>query len=130
MTPHLTVPFEMVLPFIHILQYEATYGIAKAYDEEFGLKFTVEPEIELEVGSKDTNSIKWDWALPSLIKAINSTVDAGIADGIFTQSRAEILELIYAPWKNEELLTHLDTNFPLLGVHLKEEIRNVVRSAY
>lgn len=123
-----TVPFEMVIPFIHILQYEATYGVAQAYEREFGLKFTVEPEIELEIGSKDTNALKWDWSLPQLKSHIEASVEAGIKDKIFTQSKEEILELIYAPWRNRESLAWLDTNFPLLGVSLKKEIRDVVRT--
>jgi len=122
-----TVPFEMVLPFLHILQWEATYGVAKAYKDEFGLEFTVEPEIEIEIGSKDTNAQKWGWDLPGLIQIINTSVDAGIQEGVFTQSREEILKLIYAPWKNRDVLAYLDENFPLLNVHLIKEIQDVVR---
>ena len=124
-----TVPFEVVLPFIHIMQYEATYGVAEAYHKEFGLKFTVEPEIELEIGSKDTNATKWDWSLPNLVSIIDASVDAGIKDKIFTQSKEEILEMIYAPWKNPKTLKWLDTNFPLLGVSLVEEIKHVVNAS-
>ena len=93
------------------------------------MKFTVEPEIELEIGSKDTNASKWDWSLPNLVSIIDASVDAGIKDKIFTQSKEEILEMIYAPWKNPKTLKWLDTNFPLLGVSLVEEIKHVVNAS-
>ena len=122
------VPYEMVVPFIHMLQYEATYGVAQAYEKEFGLKFTVEPEIEMEFGTKDTNSQKWDWSLPHLKQIIESSVDDGIKSGLLTQSRDEILETIWAPWHNKECLAFLDQKYPLLGVSLKKEIRDVIRT--
>jgi DNA polymerase I-like protein with 3'-5' exonuclease and polymerase domains len=125
---YFTVPYEMVIPFIHMLQYEATYGVAQAYEREFGLKFTVEPEIEMEIGTKDTNSTKWNWALPELKKIIESSVDDGIKAGLLTEEREEILEKIWAPWHNKECLSFLDKNYPLLGVSLKKEIRDVVRA--
>ena len=127
---YFTVPFEMVIPFIHILQYEATYGITRLYDEQFGLKFTVEPEIELEVGVKDTKSHKWGWELPELIKHIETAVDEGIEGKFYTQSKEEIMGLILAPWKNKATLAMLDEKWPLLDVHLTKEISDAVRGKY
>lgn len=63
------VPYAMVLPFLHVLQYEATYGITKAFEDEFGIKFTIEPEIEIEIASRDDQSYKWDWALRPWLKS-------------------------------------------------------------
>ncbi len=123
---YFTVPFEMVLPFIHILQYEATYGVSKAYEQEFGLKFTVEPEIELEVGSKDTHSLKWDWSLPQLLQHLEAAVDTGLKDNLFSESKEEIMAKIYAPWKNDKLVRFLDKEFPLLNVSLIPEIKNAI----
>lgn len=123
-----TVPYEMVIPFLHILQYEATYGVAKAYEEEFGLKFTVEPEIEMEFGTKDTNSLKWDWSLPQLVSLIEATVDEGIKNKLLTEDREVILDKIWAPWRNKESLAYLDKTYPLLGVSLQKEIRDAIRA--
>jgi len=119
---YLTVPFEMVIPLIHILQYEATYGITKAYEDEFGLKFTVEPEIELEIGYKDTESLKWSWALPDLVDIIFASVEGGLKEGFITGERDAILKTIFAPWLNAELRNLLNTQFPLLGVDLDAEL--------
>lgn len=113
-----TVPFEMVIPFIHILQYDSTYGIAKAYEEQFGLKFAVEPEIEVEVGVKDTLTKKWDWALPDLVVKLIASVDDGVALGMYKErTRNEMLDLIFAPWKNRESRAFLQSKYPLLNVH-------------
>lgn len=123
---YFTVPYEMVIPFMHILQYEATYGVAKAYEDEFGLKFTVEPEIEMEFGTKDTNSMKWDWSLPELKKIIETTVDDGIKLNLLSESKEDILAKIWEPWKSDKCLKFLDETYPILGVSLKKELRNVV----
>lgn len=125
---YFSVPFDMVIPFIHILQYEATYGVANAYEKEFGLKFTVEPEIEIEIGTKDTNAMKWDWSLPELRRIIEVSVDEGIKNKLLTAEREDILEQIWAPWKNKECLDFLDREYPLLNVSLKKEIRDVVKT--
>lgn len=121
-----TVPFEMVIPFLHILQWCTTYGIAREYKEQFGLEFTVEPEIEIEIGVKDTASRKWDWSLPELAKIIESAVDDGIAAKILTESKADIMKKIYAPWRNEDALKLLDSEFPLLNVSLRKEIKHLL----
>ena len=122
-----TVPFEMVLPFIHLLQWSTTYGVAQQYEKEFGLKFTVEPEIEVEVGVKDTKSYKWGWALPELVQLIEKSVDDGLEAGFFTETKEEILEKIFAPWRDKKALAYLDENYPLLGVSLQKEIRHAIR---
>jgi hypothetical protein len=124
---YFTVPFEMVIPFLHILQYDSTYGITKKYEEQFGLVFTVEPEIEMEIGVKDTKTTKWDWELPNLIKAIEESVDSGIELGIFTDAKQDILRRIFAPWKNKEVRQYLQTHYPLLNVRdLDKEIKDAV----
>ena len=123
---YFTIPHCMVIPFIHILQYQATYGVTQAYEKEFGLKFTVEPEIELEVAVRDSSSRKWDWSLPELTRIIEVSVDEGIAQGIYSDTKAAILEKIYEPWRNKEVRTYLNEKYPLLGVDLYKEIGKAV----
>lgn len=124
---YFTVPYNMVIPFMHILQYEATYGVAQAYEREFGLKFTVEPEIEMEFGTKDTNSTKWDWSLPELRKILETTVDDGIKAGLLTESKEAIMQQIWEPWRDRKTLAYLDKTYPLLGVSLQKEISDAIR---
>lgn len=124
---YFTVPYDMVIPFIHILQYEATYGVTQAYEREFGLKFTVEPEIEMEIGTKDTNSTKLDWSLPNMRATIEAAVDEGIKSGLLTAERSDILDQIFRPWHNKKCLSYLDETYPILNVSLKEEILDVIK---
>jgi DNA polymerase I-like protein with 3'-5' exonuclease and polymerase domains len=125
---YFTVPFEMVVPFIHILQWTSTYGVAQRYEEEFGLKFTVEPEIEVEVGCKDTKSYKWNWELNDLKKHLEQATQDGIDAGLYSESKEAILAKIFEPWRNKESLRFLDDNFPLLGVSLKKELYELARA--
>lgn len=125
---YFTIPFEMVIPFIHVLLWSSTYGIARKYEEEFGLKFLVEPEIEIEVGVRDTKSRKWDYALPNLLEIIEQAVDDGIEAKMFTETKEQILTKIYAPWNNHKSLDLLDKEYPLLNVSLKKEIRDALRN--
>jgi DNA polymerase I-like protein with 3'-5' exonuclease and polymerase domains len=126
---YFTVPYSMVLPFVHILQYEATYGVTKAIEDAFGLKFTVEPEIELEIGYCDTASLKWDWELDSLIRIIHESVEGGIKKGLLTGNIDDIKREIYEPWINPESRKLLNTQFPLLNVDLEKELRATARKA-
>jgi len=120
---YFTVPYAMVLPFIHMLQYDMTYGITKAYDEQFKFKFTVEPEIEVEVGVKDTKSKKWSWAIPELLQHLSASVKEGIEAGYLTESYEDIMAKITAPWESEKCRAFLNKNWPLLNVDLEEEIK-------
>jgi len=123
-----TVPYAMVLPFIHILQYESTYGIAQAYDKEFGLKFSVEPEIEVEVGIKDTLTKKWDWAIPDLIKKLDESVKEGVSLKILTGDAKEIMKEVLEPWRNKEVRVFLQSKWPLLNVpNLDKQIKEALK---
>jgi DNA polymerase I-like protein with 3'-5' exonuclease and polymerase domains len=124
-----TVPYEMVLPFIHLLQWATTYGVAREYEKVFGFKFTVEPEIEIEVGVRDTKSYKWDWSLPNLNDIIAKSVKDGIEQGLLTETYEDIMEKIYAPWKDKSVREYLNKTYPLLGVDLGEELKNACRAA-
>jgi hypothetical protein len=123
---YFTVPYEMVLPFLHMLQYDMTYGITKAYKNEFGFDFTVEPEIEMEIGVKDTESHKWGWALPELLGILEKSVDKGIADKLLSEDKDTIMGKILAPWKDPETLKFLNEKWPLLNVDLESEIAEAV----
>lgn len=124
---YFSVPFEMVIPFLHILQYESTYGIANLYEKQFGLKFTIEPEIEMEVGVRDTNSHKWDWALPNLLSIIDKAVTEGCESGMYSASKTKIMEKIMAPWKNKKAREYLNKKYPMLNVDLDAELEEVAR---
>lgn len=123
---YFTVPYEMVLPFLHMLQYDMTYGITKAYKDEFGFDFTVEPEIEMEIGVRDTESHKWGWALPELLAILEKTVDKGIGDKLLSEPKDVIMQKILAPWKDDQARQFLNEKWPLLNVDLDSEIKEAV----
>jgi hypothetical protein len=122
----------MAIPFTHMLQWDMTYGIARKYEEQFGLKFVVEPEIEIEVGVKDTLTKKLDWSLDDMATKLIASVDEGIALGLYKdRTRNEMINAIFAPWKNLETRAFLQTHYPLLGVtDLDEQIDQALRLVY
>jgi DNA polymerase I-like protein with 3'-5' exonuclease and polymerase domains len=123
-----SVPYEMVVPFIHILLHEATYGVTQAYQKEFNIKFTVEPEIEMEFGMRDDKSRKWDFAMPSAINIIKQAVADGDELGLLDGSQSEVLAKIFKPWRSKSMRASLQDQWPLLGVrNLDRQIADAVK---
>lgn len=111
-----SVPYELVIPFIHISQYCATYGVARQVEQEFGLKFNIEPEIEYELATCDSQGGgTWDWSIPNLLTIIKSALqdahDRGELDDV-EQAYATILRA----WKNKQCRNYLCDKYPLLNV--------------
>lgn len=122
------VPYSMVIPFIHLLQWCSTYGITERYEERFNLQFAVEPEIEVEVAAQDDKSYKWDWSIPNLIQGIESAVKDADALGVLTDKPDAVLEEILKPWRSKESRKYLQEHFPLLGVRkLDDQIKDAVK---
>jgi hypothetical protein len=125
---YLMVPYEMVVPMIHIMQYQATYGITKAYKDEFNVTFTVEPEIELEFAARDDQSYKWDWSMPNCIQAIKQAVADADELGVLEGTQEDVLQTIFKPWRSKSMRTWLQDQYPLLGVKdLDTQIRSAVK---
>lgn len=108
-----SVPLAMTIPFIHICQYEATYGVEAQYAKEFNFKFTVPPEIELEVGYNDAYTEKWDWSIPNLLAGLEKTTRRRYPD---EAKFKEVMRTILEPWRNKEMRKMLLSRFPLLNV--------------
>ena len=110
--------YEMVIPHIHIMQYEATYGLQTWAEDTFGMKFTITPEIELEISATDDNSFKWDWSLNNLSECIAKSLADQIKLGDI-ESVAELKDAykkIVAPWRDKEQRAFLQEHYPLLNV--------------
>ena len=123
------VPFEMVIPFLHILQHCTTVGIARNLEKIYGFEFNVDPEIEIEVsGTRDTETKKWDWSLDNILKILTDAVKEGCEQKFYSGSEKEIMETIMHPWVDKEKCKWLDENYPLLGVPLYKEIRKTVKT--
>jgi len=108
------IPYEFVIPFIHILQYQATYGVARAYEKAFGIRFTVEPEIEIGIGASSDNES--DWSMSDLVRIIVKTVEDIDKVGQLVGTKKEVLDKIFEPWRNKEVRDYLQAKYPILGV--------------
>jgi hypothetical protein len=112
-----SVPYAFVIPFIHIRQYTATNGITNWYKEVFGVEFTVEPEIELEVFASEDASYKWDWEIPHLLTNIHNALQDQVKLGQLPAEELDATwELIIKPWKSKSMRAMLCEEFPLLNV--------------
>ncbi len=124
------VPYELMLPMFHISQYMATYGVSKAYKEQFNVEFTVEPEVEFEVGAQDANSYKIDWSLSGFIDAVKKTLTESEELDLLDGTKEDILDVVMYPWKNKKFRNYLQEHFPLLGVSdLDEQITDAMKGA-
>lgn len=111
------IPYAFVLPFIHIMQYTATYGVTRMMEETYNWKFTVEPEIEVELSAREDISFKWDWSIPQLRQHIESCVKDQIQMGILKKEEFnDVMQQIMEPWQNKETRAALQAKYPLLGV--------------
>ena len=126
-----SVIYAMILPFIHILQWSATYGVTKAYSDEFNVEFPVEPEIDIEVGARDSNTKGWDWSIPALVKSLLESVDEAETDGLLEGTKDEVLHSIFEPWRNKKMRAYLQKHYPLLNVpDLDKQIADAIKIVY
>jgi len=120
------VPIDMVIPLLHIMMHEATYGSRDRVKKYFGLEYTIEPEIEAEFGMDDSNSYKFDFSMKSLVECIGESIKDGEKLGLLDCSPKEAMRRAFAPWINKNTRAYLHKRFPLLGV---PEAINVVPDA-
>lgn len=120
------VPIDMVIPLLHIMMHEATYGSRDRVKKHFGLEYTIEPEIEAEFGMDDSNSYKFDFSMKSLVECIGESIKDGEKLGLLDCSPKEAMKRAFAPWINPKTRAYLHKRFPLLNV---PEAVNVVPDA-
>jgi DNA polymerase I-like protein with 3'-5' exonuclease and polymerase domains len=111
------VPYEFVIPFLHITNHVSALGLAESYHKNLGIKFTIEPEIELEIGANDADAETWDWTLPQLAEVIfNSLVNQIAIKRLEAKDLPSVLSTIVKPWVDIEERHVLCERYPLLGV--------------
>lgn len=113
---YFATPYFMVLPLIHICQWQATYGLARATEEQLGLKFTIEPEIEIEVGACDSMCYKLDWSLPDMVGKLLQALKDGEENGWLDVPYADAVQQVFAPYNSPKARAHLQKHYPLLNV--------------
>lgn len=122
--------YEMVLPMIHVLQYESTYGVTKYLEEHFGFPMQVEPEIEIEIGVQDDRTYAWDWSLPNLIQCLVLTVLDGEELGVLDGTPKEVMDRILRPHRDPKVRKRLQKRFPLLNVTDLEKVITKAEADY
>lgn len=111
------VPFRYVIPMMHIIAHEATYGVTKYYEEVFGWKFNIEPEIEIDVGVTGDTSESWDWSFPHFFHVLTTAFTQGLRTGHFAdmQEVEDAYAIIIEPWKDKASRQYLLERWPLLN---------------
>ncbi len=107
--------YDVILIFIHVLQWTATYGVTEYYKKEFGVDFLVEPEIEIEIGATEDKHYKWDFTDSNLEEIIKKA----LADQVTIKRLTDVNEAykkIMRPYRNKELKAYLEEHYPILGI--------------
>lgn len=117
-------PYKLVLIYLHVVQWVATYGVTEYYEREFGIKFTVEPEVEIELGAHEAAAYKWDWSHEHLETCIKNALKDQKEIGFLKYDPDKAFEEIMWAYKDKKVRKYLERNYPILGVteDMKEEI--------
>ncbi len=108
--------YEVILIFVHVLQWTATYGVTEYYKKHFGVEFTVEPEIEIEIGASEDKHYKWDFSDNQLKELLKKSLEDQLALRRMEGTVEDNYNKIMSVYKNSSLKEYLDTRYPILGV--------------
>lgn len=121
------VPYESVIPFIHIFQYEATQGVADWYAKVMKVPFTIEPEIEMDIGAHDAATHTWSWDLVQLATIFVESLKTQIEIGTLNPEDFDAsLDAIVRPWADQTTRDVLFSRFPLQNV--REDMNHLVEA--
>ena len=121
------VPYEIILIYIHILQWVATYGVTEYYAKEFDFKFTIEPEIEMAVGASEDNLHTWDWSEKNLVNIIKESLEDQKKLGLMGKDETpeSAFKKVWSAYKDSETRTYLEEHYPILNVRKGVEIEEL-----
>lgn len=112
------VPYELVIPFVWIYQHTAMTKVMEQYEEDYGFKFIVEPEIEMEFSVREDKSYKWDWTLDNLRGIIENCLKDQVALNMLPEKDlGEALDCILAFARDRKKMSALQKAYPLLSVN-------------
>jgi DNA polymerase I-like protein with 3'-5' exonuclease and polymerase domains len=115
------VPYNILLIFIHVMQWTVTYGVTKHFKDVYDFEFTTEPEIELEIGITEDKHYTWDWTDKGLRDIITKSLDDQMAlKDLDAEERKSAESTIWSVYENKKLKKYLNTKYPILGVIPKE----------
>ena len=115
------VPYDILLIFVHVMQWVATYGVTAHFKDVYDFEFTIEPEIELEIGVTEDAHYVWNWTDSSLREIIGKSLDDQMKLGdLDAEERKAAEKTIWSVYENKKLKKYLNTKYPILGVVPKE----------
>lgn len=126
---HTESPYEIVLIVTHVIQYMATYGVAKWYKDNYGIEMLVAPEIEMEFGASEDKMYKWDWSQKKWDKSekpsassLKEILEQAVKDQVklgFCKDADLALSKILEPYQKPEIKQYLLSHYPILGIKPK-----------
>jgi hypothetical protein len=120
-------PYKLVLPQIQIGLWSSTFGVSEFYKKHFDFTMLSNPEVELEMCSREDKSYKWDWSIPELAKIIRKSLEDQKGLGLLDDVQ-EAMEEIFWCWTDKTEREYLFNSYPFLGVPY-EGVKNQVRLA-
>lgn len=113
---HSEVFYEMLLAYIHVAQWTATYGVTEYYKRVYKLDFPIEPEIEVEIGATEDKMYKWNWTEAHLLEIVKLAVKDQIDIGVLKDDPDKTVAKILKAYNTPKIRKYLETNYPILGV--------------
>ncbi len=106
--------YKMLLVAVQVLQWCATIGVCEYYTKVFGMKFHVEPEIEIEIGASDDSMQEWDWHEDTLRRIIREGLEKQAM--IYPKAKLDVDKIEKEIWsvRNEPVQAYLDKHYPVL----------------
>lgn len=127
-------PYRYVLVAAQIFQWATTIGVCQYYKTHFGVKYYVEPEVDVEFAAHDAEHYKWSYDETSLRKSIRKALeDQKTYCPTLDVDAAE--KEVWSVRDNPELVAYLDEHYPILSnwpdaKHLTpEEVKKVLQPA-
>ena len=107
-------PYRYVLVASQVMQWVATIGVCQYYKTHFGVKYYVEPEVDVEFAAHDAEHHKWAWDETSLRLAIRSALEDQkeyCPDLDIDAAEAEV----WSVRENKPLMDYLNKHYPVLS---------------
>jgi DNA polymerase I-like protein with 3'-5' exonuclease and polymerase domains len=96
---------------LHLLHYATTVGVTKEFERIYNFKFTIPPEVDIEVGYNEKDLYKWDWSPESLQDCLKKTAeDIAKAEAI---SSSKIYRELVSGKEDKELVKYLNETYPV-----------------
>lgn len=117
------IPYQMYVPFLWIYQHASMILVKEAFERDFGYKWLVQPEVEIELSTREDKSYRWDWTLDNLRLITEKVLEDQVGIGYLNkEDKQAALETVLRPAKEKRIMNYLQRNYPLLGQKLNPEV--------